>query len=258
MGYNYLIYKKQLINIKNKSNYSYMKLYIYIALFVILIVYVNSHSNYLTEKFADTKKINNLDAPNPYNVLKTDKVKPILIEGNSELVPGYDPVTNDKYWQLKLQGFSDIYNYEDKGGLDIFLQANDIQNQLNFEFAPVKKEEKKSEIKDETKKKIIPNTLEYNKKKYYFVGTASNEYYSQYYYLFELAISQDKKDLNFEEELKYVNNNRIYEYLLVKIHKNNPQVSHYVGPRNKIKINDVVYFSLGNFQLGPLVIKKLN
>ncbi len=235
-----------------------MKLYIYIALFVILIVYVNSHSNYLTEKFADTKKINNLDAPNPYNLLKTDKVKPILIEGNSELIPGYDNVNNDKYWKLKLQGFSDIYNYEDKGGLDIFLKANDIQNQLNLEFPQTKKEEKQIKIKDEHNKKMVSNIFEYKKNKYNLVGTASNEYYSQYYYLYEFVVEQNNKDLNFEEELKYVNNNRIYEYLLVKIHKNNPKVSHYVGPRNKININDVVYFSLGNFQLGPLVIKKLN
>ncbi len=238
-----------------------MKLYIYIALFVILIVYVKSHSNYIQEKFTDKKSINNIDAPNPYKVLKTDEVKPILIEGNSELVPGYDSnstnIYSEKYWKIKTQGFSDIYNYEDKGGLDVFLKANNMEAKLNVEFAPVKKEEKQAKIVDKTNKKIVPNLFEYKSNKYNLIGNAVNEYYNQYYYLYEFLTKQNITDLDFEEEMKYMENNRIFEYLLVKVRKNKPEVAHYVGPRNKININDVVYFSLGNFQLGPLVIKKL-
>lgn len=238
-----------------------MKIYIYVILFVILIVYVNSHSNYTKEKFADDKLINNLDAPNPYRVLKTNEVKPILIEGNSELVPGYDSngtnIYSEKYWAIKTQGFSDIYNYEDKGGLDIFLKSNNIESKLNVEFAPVKKEEKLEKIIDNTNKKIVSNLFEYKTNKYNLIGSAVNEYYKQYYYLYEFLTKQNINDLDIDEEMKYLDNNRIYEYLLVKNHKNKQVVEHYVGPRNKININDVIYFSLGNFQLGPLVIKKI-
>jgi len=229
-----------------------MKLYIYIVLFAILLFYVNTHSRCLNEKFT-------LDAPNPYNVLKTDKVKPILIEGNSELVPGYDSnstnIYSEKYWNIKSQGFSDIYNYEDKGGLDIFLKTNDLESKLNVKINPVK-DNKQTTTLDNQNNKSIPNLFEYKSNKYNLLGIASNEYYSQYYYLYEFLTKQ-MNDLDYEENLKYINNNRIYEYLLVKIHKNKLVVSHYVGPRNKININDVVYFSLANFQLGPLVIKKI-
>jgi hypothetical protein len=238
-----------------------MKLYIYIALFVILIIYVNSHSNYLKEKFTDQKSINNFDAPSPYEVLKTDKLKPILIDGNSNLVPGYDDnstnIYGGKYWKLKTQGFSDIFNYEDKGGLDVFLKATNMESKLNVEFAPVKKEEKQAKIFDQKNKKIIPKLFEYNSNKYNLIGTAVNKYYKQYYYLYEFLTKQNINDLDLEENIKYLENNRIFEYLLVKVNKNVPKVSHYVGPRNKININDVVYFSFGTFQLGPLSIKKL-
>ena len=103
-----------------------MKKYIYIVLFAMLLLYINSHSKCLNEKFTDTKKITNITAPSPYNVLKTNQVKPILIEGNSELVPGYDYNSNDiyseKYWIIKSKGFSDIYNYEDESKLHLFLE----------------------------------------------------------------------------------------------------------------------------------------
>jgi len=266
-----------------------MKKYIYIVLFAILLLYVNSHSKCLNEKFTDNKKINNIDAPNPHDILKTNKVKPILIEGNSELVPGYDvnstDIYSEKYWVIKSQGFSDIYNYEDKSNLHLFLKPNpeeskevkEVSNPIKEESNPIKEEsnpikEESNPIKEKNKeiqeKKISDNVLKsftfqgppkiftYKSINYNLVATASNDYYSQYYYLYEFLTKQKNK-LDYEENLKYIKNNQIYEYLLVKIHKNNPEVSHYIGPRNKININDIVYFSLGNFQLGPLKINKI-
>jgi hypothetical protein len=241
-----------------------MKKYIYIVLFAILLLYVNSHSKCLNEKFTDNKKINNIDAPNPYDILKTNKVKPILIEGNSELVPGYDinstDIYSEKYWVIKSQGFSDIYNYEDKSNLHLFLKSN--PEEPTKESKPIKEESK--EIQDEKISNTLknftlqgpPKTFKYKSINYNLVATASNDYYSQYYYLYEFLTKQKIK-LDNEENLNYIKNNKIYEYLLVKIHKNNPEVSHYIGPRNKININDIVYFSLGNFQLGPLKINKI-
>jgi hypothetical protein len=221
-----------------------MKKYIYIVLFAILLLYINSHSKCLNEKFTDSKKINNIDAPSPYNVLKTNKVEPILIEGNSELVPGYD-YDSEQYWTIKKQGFSDIYNYEDESKLHL----QDVQ-----ESNKVVQESNK--VVQESKLNNPPLTYEYKKNNYNLVALASNDYYSQHYYLYE-TITKQNNELDYEENLKYIKNYQIYEYLLVKIRKNKLEVSHYIGPRNKININDIVYFSLGNFQLGPLKIKKL-
>ncbi len=204
----------------------------------------------INEKFTDTK-INNITAQSPYNVLKTNKIKPILIEGNSELVPGYDTNSNDiyseKYWVIKSKGFSDIYNYEDESKIH-FLKSNPEEQNT-------KKVVQETKIKQE-KLSGPPKTYQYDNNEYNLVATASNDYYSQHYYLYELLTTQNIK-LDYEENLKYMKNNQIYEYLLVKIRKNKLEVSHYIGPRNKININDIVYFSLGNFQLGPLKIKKL-
>ena len=230
-----------------------MKKYIYIVLFAILLLYVNNHSKCLNEKFTDTKKFTNITAPSPYNVLKTNKVKPILIEGNSELVPGYDINSNDiyseKYWIIKSKGFSDIYNYEDESKLHLFLKTNS-EEQTNKKVVQEVKKIKQEKISGP------PKTYQYENNDYNLIATASNDYYNQHYYLYQFLTKQNVK-LDYEENLKYITNNQVYEYLLVKIRKNKLEVSHYIGPRNKININDIVYFSLGNFQLGPLKIKKL-
>ena len=235
-----------------------MKKYIYIVLFAILLLYINYHSKCLNENFTDTKKINNITAPSPYNVLKTNKIKPILIEGNSELVPGYDTNSNDiyseKYWIIKSKGFSDIYNYEDESKLHLFLKSN-LEEQTNNK---TKQEKLSGPLKTFKQAKLSGplKTFKYENNEYNLVATASNDYYYQYYYLYEFLTKQNVK-LDYEENLEYIKNNQVYEYLLVKIRKNKLEVSHYIGPRNKININDIVYFSLGNFQLGPLKIKKL-
>lgn len=230
-----------------------MKKYIYIVLFAMLLLYINSHSKCLNEKFTDTKKITNITAPSPYNVLKTNQVKPILIEGNSELVPGYDYNSNDiyseKYWIIKSKGFSDIYNYEDENKLHLFLKKNS-EEKTNKKVVQEKKKNKQEKISGP------PKIHKYENNDYNLIATASNDYYNQHYYLYEFLTKQNVK-LDYEENLKYITNNQVYEYLLVKIRKNKLEVSHYIGPRNKININDIVYFSLGNFQLGPLKIKKL-
>ena len=248
-----------------------MKIYIYIILLILLVVYIKCHSNYVGEKF--NEPINeNFDAPNPYKILNTEKVKPILIDNNSNMINGFD--TNDssnlyksKYWVIKDKGFSDIYNYEDLGGLQIFNSVNKIDNMYKLVESEIKKNDKpkvKSDIKtekdkfklDKIKNVKIPIELKYNNNSYNYIGTASNEYYNQYYYLYEYETKTKISKVELKEELIYLSNNKVFEYLLVKSHKNKQIVSHYIGPRSKININDVVYFALGTFQLGPLVIKK--
>ncbi len=248
-----------------------MKLYIYIILFILLVVYINCHTKYISEKFTE-----HFNAINPYTILNTNQVKPVLIDSHSGMVPAFDSndsadLFSSKYWVIKKQGFSDIYNYEDAGSAQIFNLVNDSDNEIKPEIkSEVKSEVKvevksevKSEVKGEVKEKVkseikkLPNEIKYNNLTYKLLGIAANEYFNQYYYLYEYETKIKIDNIEPREELKYINN-KVYEYLLVKIHNDKPEVVHYVGPRNKIQVNDIVYFSMGIFQLGPLVIKKIN
>jgi hypothetical protein len=46
-------------------------------------------------------------------------------------------------------------------------------------------------------------------------------------------------------------------YILVTFHDNKINIVHRIAPRNKIEIGDVVYLSMGTFELGPLNIRKI-
>lgn len=254
-----------------------MKLYIYILLFVLLIIYINRQSNYLENFDDDDFSKHHYDAPNPYNVLKTDKIKPIQIDANSNQIPGFNSndlsVYSDKHWLVKTKGFSDIYNYEDIGGetiydiangLDLIMDTNFPTNRSEKEFGkqtsnqelakPIKNEKILNKATDEN----IPLNFTYQNDDYNLLGIATNVYYNQYFYIFENMVKQKISEPMLEEELKYMKINRIFQYLLVQMHKGKPKVIHWVGPRNKINLGDVVYLSLATFQLGPLQISKIN
>ena len=111
--------------------------------------------------------------------------------------------------------------------------------------------------------------FEVNGKKYNLIGTASNEYYNQYFLIYEREVPAENVNKEFTPDDKFsnyfrekdnmdeVNNNKLYEYILGKVNKDQPEVIYNIGPRSKISSKDVVYFSLGTFQLGPLVVKPL-
>ncbi len=78
-------------------------------------------------------------------------------------------------------------------------------------------------------------------KKYRFKGLVANEFYKQYYVLYE------KQYKNFNMD------NKLYRYILAKKNsEGNYIIVHEIPPRDKIEIGDSIYFSYGNFQLGPL------
>ena len=140
-------------------------------------------------------------------------------------------------------------------------QQNKPSNQLiNVSKSMPKIEKKmiKPETESETKKIFktnkFPKEMNYNNNKYLFLGMAYNEYYNQYYLLYEYEVQSDISNILEKEQMKYLNY-KIYNYILVKINKSKPEIIHAIGPRTKININDVVYLSYGTFQLGPLVIK---
>jgi len=224
-----------------------MKLYIYILFFVLLIIYITRQPKQF-EKFTED------DTPNLYNILQTDKVKPIQINGDSNEIPGFNPddsnIYSDKNWLVKNKGFSDIYNYEDTGGEVIYNVATNFKGKPTKELSNIL-------IEDKITQETIQNTINYKDNNYNLLGTATNDYYNQYFYIFENLVKQNITNLLLEEDLQYMKTNNIFQYLLVKMENNKSKIIHWIGPRNKININDVVYLSLGTFQLGPLVINKI-
>jgi len=75
---------------------------------------------------------------------------------------------------------------------------------------------------------------------YKFKGLVANQYYKQFYIIYE-------KEYN-----NYHREDKLYEYLLVKKIEDNFKVVYNIPPRSKVEPGDNIYFSYGNFQLGPL------
>lgn len=226
----------------------------YVLLLVLLVVYINKQSEYFeNQKDSDFEKYY-YDSPDPYKVLDTEKVKPIYIDGNSDKVDGLNlnelNIYSTKYWTVKNKGFSDIYNYEDNASKTIynFASGTTVSDSVD---------KKDKEQVDEKSVNGIPLNINYKDINYKLLGIAFNPYFKQYYYIFEQKVETNIKNVLINEELEYIKNNQIYSYLLVKMHNNKPIVVNWVGPRNKINIDDVVYLALGSFQLGPLSIKSI-
>ena len=91
----------------------------------------------------------------------------------------------------------------------------------------------------------VPPTLDHDDLTYTLFGTANNVFYNQHYVLYENEINDETNNFN------------LYKYLLVNIKNTNIDIKLAVGPRQKISINDVVYLSSGQFQVGPLVINNI-
>jgi len=92
---------------------------------------------------------------------------------------------------------------------------------------------------DKTSKSIkskVPMKID----EYKFRGLLSNPYYKQFYVMYE------KEYTNYQRE------DKIYEYLLVKKIEDQFKIVYNIPPRSKVEVGDTIYFSYGNFQLGPL------
>jgi hypothetical protein len=88
---------------------------------------------------------------------------------------------------------------------------------------------------DKIKSKIPLKFLDHK-----FKGLINNYWYRQYYILYEKEY--DNQNLN----------DKYYTYLLAKNIDNELTVVHKIPPRNRLSPGDTIYFSYGNFQLGPL------
>jgi len=210
---------------------------------------------------------------------------------------GYDKneanLYEEKYWELKPE-FSDIYNYEDQGGLDITHALNkNPAITVVFEKAPASNDkflpDEINEVKLESagnsavleyepdsaltfmkpqeilKKELnnfkIPNKIKDNGNVYNLLGSANNDHYDQKYVIYESPEITDPTNLKniaptLNENMKWMKT-KIMSYVLVTFHDNKINIVHRIAPRNKIEIGDVVYLSMGTFELGPLDIRKI-
>ena len=85
-------------------------------------------------------------------------------------------------------------------------------------------------------KSKVPMKIEGHK----FRGLVANPYYKQFYVMYE------KEFDNYQRE------DKLYEYLLVKKVEDKFKVAYNIPPRSRVEPGDTIYFSYGNFQLGPL------
>jgi hypothetical protein len=91
----------------------------------------------------------------------------------------------------------------------------------------------------------IKSKLPLNFNGFTFTGMLNNSYYKQYYLLYEKEYTVEPDMKNFNEKL--------YSYILAKYKNDTLEVIHNIPPRSRVTPGDNVYFSFGNFQLGPLI-----
>jgi hypothetical protein len=93
-----------------------------------------------------------------------------------------------------------------------------------------------------------PKVLTYNGNDYKMFGLASNKYYNIYFIVYE-------REVYFDEPNIY--NNKLYEYILVKLVNNKLQIMHSMQPRTRIVMGDYVSFNFGVSQLNFLLVTSL-
>jgi hypothetical protein len=231
-----------------------MKLVIYLALFIFILYYLDNVSENFSDKYHSFEIKNEV---NQYDVLDTDKIRSILEYKNLDNVKPDDTKEMDIYknisWEVKPIMF-DIFNNDPP------INKQEEIEESNSDQKSVQKSKNLMELIQLVK---IDNMI------YKLLGAAYNEYFNQYFLIYEIPMKENSVKLqnsnndvfnNYMNEKdsmeKYQN---LYGYFLGKVNNKTKEVEpiHKFGPRTKIEINDVIYLALGTFQLGPLTIKKI-
>ena len=259
-----------------------MKIFIYIILFVVLLIYINNHSNKLTkEEFSDGffNDINTYQATNPYDIINRDVLKPYPVGDSTDFVVAYNENSSStNKWVLSNSDYSDIFNGQDVGGKEI-INLLDLPKAKVFLDKAMEKTSKKEvskanekpvaeahkqqimgeimpEIKPIQDSSLYPIEIKNDGLKYNLLGYVYNTAYRQYYLIYEAVYKQLNTNLVYREKLDSMDV-QAFNYALVKIEKSIPVIKYIFGPRNKININDVVYLSQGSLQLGPLIVDNI-
>jgi hypothetical protein len=167
------------------------------------------------------------NGPNMNDIVNFN-IDPILTDSANKILPGYDFAVNDIYKEQQME-----YNKEAV-----------LRSKVESEFKQNIIKTTGRVISSRMKDKQIPLTITDSNKNFDYMGIAYNKYYTQYYIIYERYV-ENKNDKS----------GKLFEYRLVKLDKNKkPEVVHQFGPRSKVNLEDVVYFSYGTFQLGPLLV----
>jgi hypothetical protein len=164
--------------------------------------------------------------------------------------PNQYDIMNDNTIKSVLQNINpDTFMINDHDNM--YVSENSYGGDRYFEL------ENKQVVKKPTKILDIPSEIKVSSKLFTLLGVAYNEYYNQYYLLYEHVLKTNNDNNYLEDNLNNLSN-QVAEYVLAKIKDNkNIEIVHEISPRNKINYNEVVYLSYGNFQLGPLLVKSL-
>ena len=238
-----------------------MKILLFLVIMMTFVIFVCNKD--LSQDFEDfenfeNNKLSYYSKPELNQSIKD--LEPITVNNNNMMAPSFKENNyNDLNWNIgKNYDFSDISNeislvpeiYDKTSGITQSLKSPVYSDNTNTKVES-KNKEYNPDIKFTTNNEKLLFTPSINDKgnKFNYIGITYNEYYDQYYLLYEFI------DMTKNNNSLY----NLYEYLLVKLNKDEKyQIIHHITPREKININDTVYFSYGAFNLGPLVVKEYN
>ena len=243
--------------------------------------------------FTPNENFDNNDK-NKQSLIANNDIKSLLVNNNKTSVLPNNFDDKGESWIIKQDTFSDIANnYEVlpiKSDMFLLEPSNQLDTAI-FNSSGLTKLENmnhntnplfnnnniiNNKVTNKLNKTVFLKTITDNNKIFNYMGVAFNEYYNLYYLIYEHVNTNKVPDNRtyentssklYDDGVK-INQNIInmkedlftlYEYILVKFNKEkNYEIVHRVSPRERILYNDAVYFSYGQFELGPLVVKKHN
>jgi len=234
----------------------------------------------------------NFDNVNQFTIANNN-IKSLLVNNNKTSVLPNNFDDEGKSWIIKEDTFSDIANnYEVlpiKSDMFLLEPSNQLDTSI-FNSSGLTKLENVDHNTDQLfinnndkvtstntnklNKTIFLKTITDNNKLFNYMGVAFNEYNNLYYLIYEHVntnkvpnnrtyentsskLYDDGVKINIQTLKTKEDLFTLYEYILVKFNKDkNYEIVLKVSPRERILYNDAVYFSYGQFELGPLIVKK--
>lgn len=129
--------------------------------------------------------------------------------------------------------------------------VNMLNEDLDDIYHQVNQNNNKEEMKD-----VYSDTIIDNNNTYHLLGTAYNHVYNQYYLLYESIKKQTDDNVILKDNMSNMKL-QLYDYALVQQENNKRDIKYIFGPRDKININDIVYFHKGFIKLGPFIINNI-
>ena len=201
---------------------------ILIILVLILIITYVCFSNKI-EKFTQNIRLSNIYGASNSRA-RQDEVYNIGVDDNNE------EVFKDEVYNIGVDDNNEeVFEYKN----------NTFKLEDNDSFQPYEPKKVKYlpvalRIPHVVTSKSIKSKVPMKIEEYKFRGLLSNPYYKQFYVMYE------KEYTNYQRE------DKLYEYLLVKKIEDEFKIVYNIPPRSKVEVGDTIYFSYGNFQLGPL------